>query len=149
MMPPPFLDLELPLIQAPMAGVQGSALAVAACNAGGLGFLPCAMLTPQSLNDELVAITSQTQRPYGVGFFCHEPPVPDAQRERDWRAKLAPYYAEFGIDAGAIPTGPGRLPFTTEAADVLERFRPAVVSFHFGLPSRDLLDRVRSWGSRI
>ena len=144
-----WLDVELPVIQAPMAGVQGSALAIAASDAGGLGFLPCAMLAPEAINEELVAITSQTKRPYGVGFFCHEPPHPDPARERAWRSVLAPYYEEFGIDPATIPAGAGRLPFTAQAADVVERFRPAVVSFHFGLPARDLLDRVRSWGSRI
>jgi len=149
MRPQPWLDIELPVIQAPMAGVQGSALAVAACNAGGLGFLPCAMLAPEAIRNELEAITAQTRRPYGVGFFCHVPPQPDAAREREWRAALAPYYEEFGIDAATIPTVAGRLPFTAQAADVIERFRPAVVSFHFGLPTPDLLDRVRSWGCKI
>ena len=149
MTPQSLLDVDLPVIQAPMAGVQGSALAVAACNGGGLGFLPCAMLAPDAINDELVAITSRTRRPFGVGFFCHEPPRPDAHREGAWRAALAPYYDEFGIDAATVPTGPGRLPFTAQVADVVERFRPAVVSFHFGLPSRDLVDRVRSWGSKV
>lgn len=144
-----WVDVELPVIQAPMAGVQGSALAVAASEAGGLGFLPCAMLTPDAINDELVAITARTQRPYGVNFFCHEPPQPDPDREREWRAALAPYYDAFGIDAATIPAGPGRQPFTSQAADVIERFRPAVVSFHFGLPSRELLERVRAWGSKI
>ena len=149
MTPQALFGVELPVIQAPMAGMQGSALAVAASNAGGLGFLPCAMLTPQAIHDELVAITTQTQRPYGVNFFCHTPPEPDARRERAWQAALAPYYDEFGIDATTIAAGQGRLPFTAEAADVIERFRPAVVSFHFGLPSRSLLDRVRRWGARI
>ena len=144
-----WVDVELPVIQAPMAGFQGSALAVAASEAGGLGFLPCAMLTPDAINDELVAITARTQRPYGVNYFCHEPPQPDPDREREWRAALAPYYDAFGIDAATIPAGPGRQPFTSQAADVIERFRPAVVSFHFGLPSRELLERVRAWGAKI
>ena len=84
-----------------MAGVQGSAMAVAVSNAGGLGSLPCAMLTPDTLRSELQAITAQTTRPYNVNFFCHTPPVPDAAREAAWRATLAPYYAELGIDPAA------------------------------------------------
>jgi nitronate monooxygenase len=146
----PLFGTELPIIQAPMAGMQGSALAIAVCNAGGLGSLPCAMLTPDAMRKELAAIRAQVgARPYNVNFFCHTQPAPDEQRETRWRAALAPYYAEFGIDASAVPAGPGRLPFSAAAADVLEEFRPAVVSFHFGLPAADLLARVRGWGSKI
>ena len=143
------LDIQLPIIQAPMAGVQTSALAVAVSNAGGLGSLPCAMLTLDSLRSELLAITAQTTRPYNVNFFCHTPPVPDAQQDADWRAALAPYYEAFGLDVDAIPAGPGRAPFSAEVADVVEPFRPPVVSFHFGLPPADLLARVKSWGSQV
>ena len=139
----------LPVVQAPMAGAQGSALAVAVCNGGGLGSLPCAMLGSDALRDELKAITSQTGKPFNVNFFCHTQPMPDAEREAAWRAALAPYYHELGIDPGCIAAGPGRTPFGAEAADVLGAFRPAVVSFHFGLPSAELLARVRAWGSKI
>jgi nitronate monooxygenase len=143
------LGIELPIIQAPMAGVQGSALAVAVCEAGGLGSLPCAMLSIDAMRDELAAITARTRKAFNVNFFCHAPPVPNAEREAAWRAALTPYYAEFGIDAASIPAGPGRNPFSAEAADALEAFKPAVVSFHFGLPSADLLARVKRWGSKI
>jgi nitronate monooxygenase len=143
------LGIELPIIQAPMAGVQLGALAAAVSGAGGLGSLPCAMLTPEAMAKELELIASRTGRPYNVNFFCHAPPAPDAAREAAWRRALAPYYAEFGIDEKAIPAGPGRSPFSAEAADALERFRPAVVSFHFGLPSRELLARVKAWGSTV
>ena len=143
------LGVDLPIIQAPMAGVQGSALAVAVCNAGGLGSLPCAMLGLDAMRKELAAIRAQTTRPFNVNFFCHTQPEPSAPREAVWRATLAPYFAEFGIDADAISAGPGRWPFGAEAADALAEFRPAVVSFHFGLPSPDLLARVRSWGAKV
>ena len=143
------LDIELPIIQAPMAGVQGHALAVAVSNAGGLGSLPCAMLTPEAMRQELTAIKAQTSRPYNVNFFCHTQPSPNEQRELAWREALSPYYREFGIDPAGIAAGPGRLPFSQEAADVLETFRPAVVSFHFGLPSDALLARVRGWGAKV
>jgi nitronate monooxygenase len=143
------LGIPLPIIQAPMAGVQGSALAIAVSNAGGLGSLPCAMLAPDALRAELSAIKAQTSNPYNVNFFCHEQPLADASRESTWRAALAPYYAEFGLDAGAIPAGPGRLPFSESAADVLDEFKPAVVSFHFGLPSAELMARARRHGATI
>lgn len=143
------LNIEIPLIQAPMAGVQGAALTVAVCNAGALGSLPCAMLTPETMRQELLRLTAQTPRPYNVNFFCHAPPEPDAQREAAWRETLAPYYREFGIDPAGIPAGPGRAPFSAAAAEVLEAFRPPVVSFHFGLPDDALLARVRSWGAKV
>ncbi len=143
------LGTSLPLIQAPMAGVQGSALAVAVSNTGGLGSLPCAMLSLDVMRKEIEAIRAQTDKPYNVNFFCHQPPEPDAAREAAWREALTPYYREFGVDPQGIPAGPGRSPFSGEAADLLEAFRPPVVSFHFGLPSRELLERARSWGSKI
>jgi nitronate monooxygenase len=143
------LGIELPVIQAPMAGVQVSALAVAVSNAGGLGSLPCAMLAPDAMRSELAAVKAGTSKPYNVNFFCHTPPVPSAEREAAWRKILSPYYKEYGIDAGAIAAGPGRAPFSAAAADVLEEFKPPIVSFHFGLPSAELLARVRSWGSKI
>jgi nitronate monooxygenase len=143
------LGIELPIIQAPMAGVQGSALAVAVSNAGGLGSLPCAMLGLDAMRTELTAIKAHTGKPFNVNFFCHRPLAPSAEREAAWRTTLAPYYKEYGIDADKIPAGPGRAPFSAEAADVLEDVKPAVVSFHFGLPSAELLARVRAWGSKI
>lgn len=144
------LGTGLPLIQAPMAGAQGSAMAIAVSNAGGLGSLPCAMLSPDAIRAELEAIRNAIGgKPYNVNFFCHHSPVADAQREAAWRKALAPYYAEFGIDPASITAGAGRNPFSDAAADVLEAFKPPVVSFHFGLPSEDLLARVRGWGSRV
>jgi nitronate monooxygenase len=141
--------ITLPVIQAPLAGVQGSALAIAVSEAGGLGSLPCAMLSPEALEKELSAIHVATDKPYNVNFFCHRPPQPSAEREAAWRTALAPYYAEFGIDPAGIPAGPGRNPFTAETADIIEVFRPPVVSFHFGLPSAELLARVRKWGAKV
>lgn len=143
------LGIELPIIQAPMAGVQGSALAVAVSNAGGLGSLPCAMLSLDAIRNELAAIKAQTGKPFNVNFFCHAPPAPRGEREAAWRATLSPYYKEYGIDADTIPVGPGRAPFSSEAADVLDEFKPPVVSFHFGLPSAELLARVRALGAKI
>ena len=143
------LNIDLPLIQAPMAGVQGSALAIAVSQAGGLGSLPCAMLSADAMRAELAAIRAATDRPFNVNFFCHDQPPADAAREAAWRARLAPYHREFGIDPAAIPAGPGRAPFSAEAVDVLEAFRPPVVSFHFGLPAPGLLARVKGWGATV
>jgi len=143
------LRIERPILQAPMAGAQGSALAIAVSNAGGLGALPAAMLSPEALRAELTALQSGTSRPYNVNFFCHVPPAPDAAREAAWRRTLAPYFDELGLDPGAATTGGARVPFSSEVADVLEPFRPPVVSFHFGLPAPDLLARVKRWGATV
>ena len=141
--------MSLPVIQAPMAGYQASAMVISVCEAGGLGSLPTATLSMDALGKELQAIKAGTGKPFNVNFFAHQSPVADAAREAAWREALAPYYREAGIDPATVPAGPGRSPFSHEAADVLEPFRPAVVSFHFGLPPDDLLARVRSWGSKI
>jgi nitronate monooxygenase len=141
--------IELPIIQAPMAGSQGSALAIAVSNAGGLGSQPCAMIGPDQIRKELQAITAGTSKPYNVNFFVHKQPTPDPAREDAWRTVLAPYFAEYGIDSDSIQAGPQRLPFDDAVADVLEAFKPPVVSFHFGLPSDALMKRVTSWGSKI
>ncbi len=143
------LGTELPLVQAPMAGVQGSAMAVAVSNAGALGSLPCAMLSPDALRGELAAIRAGTDKPFNVNFFCHTPPAPSAEREATWRSALAPYYIEHGIDAAGIAAGPGRNPFSADVADLLAEFRPPVVSFHFGLPPAALLAQVRGWGAKV
>jgi nitronate monooxygenase len=143
------LGVELPVIQAPMAGVQGSALAIAVSKAGGLGSLPCAMLDVDGIGRELAAIRAATSRPFNVNFFCHNEPAFDAERDGRWRTTLAPYFEEHGIDPASIGTGPGRAPFSAEIADVLEGFSPPVVSFHFGLPSAVLLARVKAMGAKV
>lgn len=143
------LGLSAPIVQAPMAGVQNHRLAAAVCNAGGLGSLPAAMLSTSDLQAQLQALRQTTDRPYNVNFFCHASPTPDMARETAWRQQLQSFYRELGLDTDHIPNGPGRVPFNHESADVLEAFRPAVVSFHFGLPSADLMARVKSWGSLV
>jgi len=143
------LNLELPIIQAPMAGVQGSALAIAVSNAGGLGSLPCAMLGIDEIRTELETIRSDCDRPFNVNFFCHTPPAVDEAREAQWRATLAPYYREYGVEVDDIPAGVRREPFSAAALEVLQDFKPPVVSFHFGLPGADLLAEVKAMGARV
>lgn len=143
------LGIDLPIVQAPMAGSQGSELAVAVSNAGGLGSLPCALLTLDGMREELRKIQSLTSRPYNVNFFCHEVPEFDAGQERVWRGALAPYYRELGLDETSIAAGGGREPFHAGHLEVLSEFRPSVVSFHFGLPAPELLAGVRETGAKI
>jgi nitronate monooxygenase len=145
-----WLGIEHPVLQAPMAGVQGHALAAAVSNAGGLGAVPAALLSLDALAGELQALTAAIGgRPYNVNFFCHAAPPSDAAREQRWREALGPAYREAGIDPAQLPAGPGRAAFSHAAADVIEPFRPPVVSFHFGLPTPDLLARVKAWGAKV
>ena len=141
--------IDLPIIQAPMAGSQGSALALAVSTAGGLGSIPCAMLSLEALRSELQVLREGIQGRYNVNFFCHRPSEPDAERMQRWNAAVRPYHLEMGIDPDTIPAGPGRAPFSAEAAAVLAEFKPAVVSFHFGLPAPELLAQVKAWGATI
>ena len=141
--------IKYPVIQAPMAGVQDSALAIAVSNAGGLGSLPCAMLSAEQLRAELEAIRAGTNQPFNVNFFCHQPPAHSPQREARWREVLGPYYQEFGLDPRAIAPAAARNPFDDRVADIVEPFQPAVISFHFGLPAPHLLQRVKAWGCRV
>jgi nitronate monooxygenase len=143
------LNCRYPLIQAPMAGSQGSALALAVCQAGAMGSLPGAMLSPEALSAELKILREQAAGPWNVNFFCHTPPPPDEAAQARWRDTLHAFYKEAGIDPSSIPTGPGRVPFSHAVADVVEPFAPPVVSFHFGLPAPDLLARVKGWGSLV
>src|SRR5580693_9676303 len=144
-----FLPSKLPLIQAPMASAQGPELAIATCRAGGLGSLPAAMLTPDRLREQITAVRQATDAPFNVNFFVHAEPAPDPKIEARWRKRLAPYYAEAGLDPSAIPAGPVRAPFDAPLCAVIEETRPAIVSFHFGLPPADLVARVKSVGALI
>jgi nitronate monooxygenase len=142
------LGTRWPIVQAPMAGSQGSALALAVTAAGGLGSLPAATLGLDALRAELQVLAAGPG-PYNVNFFCHQPPWTDAAKEAQWAATLAPWYQEAGLSMPQGHAVAGRAPFSAEAADVLEAFRPPVVSFHFGLPAPALLARVKAWGAKV
>lgn len=142
-------NVRYPVIQAPMAGVQGSALTVAVSNAGGLGSLPCAMLDLDTMRAEITRISEQTDKPYNLNFFCHTPPTEDPDRDAQWLEHLAPYYAELGLDSREVPQGAARNPFNQAMVDLIRPFRPPVVSFHFGLPAPELLAQVKAWGARV
>jgi len=143
------LGIELPIIQAPMAGATNSAMVIAASNAGGLGSMPAAMLSIDQLREELKTIRQHTQRPINVNYFCHQTPAADEQRAQDWKNLLEPYYRELGVDFDAPTPVSNRAPFDSAACEVVEEFRPEVVSFHFGLPEKSLLDRVKATGAKI
>lgn len=147
-----FLDLagvELPIIQAPMAGASGVAMAAAVCEAGGLGSLPCAMLDAETLANQWRQLRSLTDKPVNVNFFSHVSPSPDPARDAAWRERLSAYYRELGV----MPPPPGsaasRRPFDAAMCEVVESIGPDVVSFHFGLPDHALMDRVKAAGCRV
>ncbi len=143
------LGIELPIIQAPMAGSAFGDMAAAVSDAGGLGSLACASLNAQQIRDEITGIRSKTDKPLNLNFFCHTNAVFDEAKEMAWRKKLEAYYIEFGIDpSGPIPSS-SRNPFDEASCEIVEEFKPEVVSFHFGLPSAALLARVKATGAKV
>ena len=143
------LGIELPIIQAPMAVGTTTAMVIEASKAGALGSLPAAALSLAQLREALVTVREASPRPINVNFFCHQPPAPDAARDRHWKDLLEPYYRELGADFEAPTPVSDRAPFNDAACQVVEAFRPEVVSFHFGLPEKSLLDRVKATGAKV
>jgi nitronate monooxygenase len=143
------LGIELPIVQAPMAGPVLADMVIAVAEAGGLGSLPCALLDHDGVRAQLGIIRQKTARPINLNFFCHRPPAPDPAREAAWKERLTGYYRELGLDPAAPTPAAGRAPFDEAACEIVEEFRPEVVSFHFGLPERPLLNRVRATGAKI
>ncbi len=141
--------IELPIIQAPMAGATTPEMVIATSEAGGLGSLPAALLTIEQTRASLEQIRSATSKPINVNFFVHANPAADAVAQMKWRTALAPYYVELGLDPAAPVPAAGRAPFDGDYCALVETYRPEVVSFHFGLPGPDLLERVRRTGARV
>ncbi|TLX10941.1 nitronate monooxygenase family protein [Rhizobium sp. MHM7A] len=141
--------IELPIIQAPMAGSTTVDMVIATCRAGGLGSLPSAQYSVEQLREALRRINEETAAPINVNFFSHTTPADDPAAQMKWRSALAPYYRELGLDPAVPVSGSGRAPFDDAFCDVVEEFRPAVVSFHFGLPEPRLVERVRATGAKI
>jgi nitronate monooxygenase len=149
------------LIQAPMAGSQNHRLAAAVFLAGGLGSLPAAMLTTEQLQTELsafedaIAALTETPLQWGgclpvnVNFFCHTPPTEQLEKEAAWRKQLTPLYQAHGIDPQSVGSGLGRAPFSLESLKLMGQFKPAVVSFHFGLPKAEWVQQLKTWGVQI
>lgn len=143
------LRIELPIIQAPMAVGTTTAMVIEASKAGALGSLPAAALSLAQLREALVTVREASPRPINVNFFCHQPPAPDAARDRHWKDLLEPYYRELGADFQAPTPVSNREPFNEAACQFIEELRPEVVSFHFGLPEKALLDRVKATGAKV
>jgi nitronate monooxygenase len=146
------LDLfgvELPIIQAPMANFAGVDMAVAVAEAGGLGSLPCAALTLDQIRAGVAEFRSRSTQPLNCNFFCHAVAPADPAKDRAWLKRIAPYYAELGVDPPSLPLPAGHPPFGEADCAALEELRPEIVSFHFGLPAAPLLARVKAAGCKV
>ena len=129
-----------------MAGAGGPAMAIATCEAGGLGSLPCAMLDVAAARKQIGIVRQRTSRPLNTNFFCYRVPWPAPDGDTRWKARLAAYYVELGLDAAGPNATAARAPFDDAMCEVVEDLRPEVVSFHFGLPEEGLLRRVKAAG---
>jgi nitronate monooxygenase len=143
------LGIQFPIIQAPMANFAFADLAIAVSNAGGLGSLACASLAQDRLFREVTEFRHKAKGPLNLNYFCHFRPPPDPQAEMRWRHRLWPYYIELGVAEDASAGATGRDPFDDVACINVEKLRPEVVSFHFGLPEKKLLERVKATGAKI
>lgn len=141
--------IDLPIIQAPMAGSTSPEMVVAVSNAGGLGSLPSALYSEDQLRAALDVVRAGTSMPINVNFFSHQTPADAPTAQAAWRERLRPYYIEEGLDPDQPIPAAGRAPFNDAFAKVVEEYRPEVVSFHFGLPSPDLVDRVKRRGAKV
>ena len=141
--------IETPILQAPMAGTQASAMAIAVSEAGGLGGLPTAVFGPAQVESEIRAIRAATKKAFNANFFCHRPPNSTAEAQGRWIAALKPAYDAMGLAPPAAAGGAGRAPFDDALCRIIEEHKPPVVSFHFGLPEDALLKRVRATGAKI
>jgi nitronate monooxygenase len=138
------LNIDHPIVQAPMGGHISPDMPVAVSGSGGLGSFPCSALTSAQVRDLVTKIRSQTTKPLNLNFFCHVTQR-DAAVEAAWLKRLASYYSELGVNPPEFPANT-RPPFGAEMCDVVVELRPQVVSFHFGLPEKSLVDRVKAAG---
>jgi nitronate monooxygenase len=137
---------EFPIVQAPMAGIMDAELVIAAAQGGALGSLPCAMLSVEKAREQVNIVRQRVSAPINMNFFCHEAVDADPSREAQWKRRLAEYHQELGLDPATPVTAANRAPFDAAMCELVEELRPEVVSFHFGLPDRTLLERVKASG---
>lgn len=141
------LGLRFPIIQAPMAGVSTPALAAAVSNAGGLGSLGVAAMDTAAAQQAIVATRALTDKPFGVNLFCHLPARRDAACEAAWLQYLTPLFNHYDAEP---PTALREIYQTYLVNDAMHAMllaeRPAVVTFHFGLPSDQKLRELQSAG---
>lgn len=139
--------VEFPIIQAPMVGVSTPKLAAAVSNAGGLGSIGIGASTPEQARAMISETRVLTNKPFNVNLFCHRPAMANAQREAAWLEYLRPYFAEFGATPPAELKEIYKSFLQDEAMlELLLSERPAVVSFHFGLPPQEQIRALKQAG---
>lgn len=139
------LGITHPIIQAPMAGSTTPELVAAVSNAGGLGSLGCARLSPDAVREKFNATRQATNKPFNFNFFIHEDPALDVAAAQPMRDRLAAYFREFGL--GDVPEAGIPIPTFDEAMlETLLEIRPGVASFHFGIPEKDAVRALRDAG---
>ena len=137
---------EFPIVLAPMAGAMDADLIIAAAQGGALGSLPCALLSVEKAREQINIIRQRVSAPVNMNFFVHRPVEIDAASEGRWKRRLAAYYQEHGVDPKAPINAPNRAPFDAAMCELVEELKPEIVSFHFGLPDKSLLARVKAAG---
>ena len=141
------LNIHHPIIQAPMAGVSTPALAAAVSEAGALGSIAVGTSTPQQARAAIAAVRAQTGKPFNVNVFTHAPATGDPAREAAWLAWLRPHFARFGAEPPAALSEIYRSFMADDTMfELLLAERPAVVSFHFGLPAQVHIDALKAAG---
>ena len=140
--------IELPIVQAPMAGAQNHHMAIAVSNAGGLGSMACSMISSDEISKRLASFRSRCDKPINLNFFCHKEKPRNENREAHWRQSLENLYQEVGTKGHSGGTISVRT-FDEKRCELIEELRPEVVSFHFGLPSANLIERIKATGTRI
>jgi nitronate monooxygenase len=146
------LDLfktEFPILLAPMAGVMDQELAIAAAQGGALPSLPCALIPVEKAREQVNILRQRVAVPINLNFFCHKPVAADPARETIWKARLAPYYKELGLDPEAPFAAANRAPFDEAMCALVEELKPEVTSFHFGLPDAAMMKRVKAAGAIV
>src|SRR6476660_192199 len=137
---------EFLMVLAPMAGVMDADLVIAAAQGGALGSLPCGMLSVEEAREQDNIIRQRVSAPVNLNFFCHKAVDADPKREAQWKQRLAPYYRELGLDPAAPINAANRAPFDAAMCELVEELKPEIVSFHFGLPDKALLKRIKAAG---
>jgi nitronate monooxygenase len=141
------LGIELPIIQAPMAGVSTPEMAAAVSNAGGLGSIGVGATDADGTRRMIAAVRALTDRPFLVNVFCHKPATTNTAKEAAWIARLQPEFARYGSKPPTRLTEVYQSFLTDDAKLVaLLAEHPPIVSFHFGLPAREKIDALRAAG---
>src|SRR5688500_4837136 len=141
--------IEVPIVQAPMAGAQDADIMIGAAQAGALASLPCALSTVEKAREQIHIVRQRVSAPLNMNFFCHKAVDASAEQEARWRMRLTPYFRELGLDPDTTVPAVNRSPLDAAMCELVEELKPEVVSFHFGLPDKALFRRVKDTGAIV